>query len=124
MFEQLRDLRRQAVMATMDIFGFAHDNLNLARDMIEEKLAISFDTAQESGGSGQYFRWFFPPEGPCVQIRRNSGPTLRWHGSPPQPWHPDYQVLVFVHGQAHQAISGRLRESVSGLSFLETKPTM
>ena len=107
----------------MDVYGFAHEDLRAARKVIESALSISFEEAEESDGSGCYFRWYLP-DGPCVQIRSNAGSCLRWGGDPPQSWHPTYQILVFVHGRARESIAERLRHGVPGLSFLEEKATM
>lgn len=108
----------------MDVFGFAHEDLLVARRVIEEALSIELEEAEESRPPGQcYFRWYVP-DGPCVQIRSNSGPNLRRGGAPPQPWHPAYQILVFVHGPRRESVVERLRHSVPGLSFLENKQTM
>jgi hypothetical protein len=63
-----------------------------------------------------------------VQIRRNidhpSFPKedLVRTGSFP-PWHPDYGVLLFIHGPAQEMIEESLR-MVPGLVFLERRPTM
>jgi hypothetical protein len=110
-------------MATMDVYGFAHEDLRAARKVIESALSIGLEEAEESDGTGSYFRWYIP-DGPCVQIRSNSGSCLRWGGDPPQPWHPAYGVLVFVHGPARESVIERLQHSASGLSFLERKQTM
>ena len=110
-------------MATMDVYGFAHEDLRAARKVIESALWISLEEAEESDGSGCYFRWYVP-DGPCVQIRSNAGSSLRSGGDPPEPWHPPYGVLVFVHGQARETVTERLQHGVPGLSFLERKETM
>lgn len=107
----------------MDVYGFAHADLSAARKVIESALSICMEEAGERDGSGYYFRWYVP-DGPCVQIRSNSGPSLRRGGNPPQPWHPAYQILVFVHGQGQEAIAESLGHGVPGLSFLEKKATM
>jgi hypothetical protein len=62
-----------------------------------------------------------------VQLRRNSGPYQRWQGDPSHPWHPDYGVLVYVHGQdgpVREPTLEILKHDVPGLSFLERMPTM
>jgi hypothetical protein len=64
-------------MATMDVFGFEHDDLRGARKVVEDALLISLEEAHESDASDKYFRWRMP-DGPCVQIRINSGARLRW----------------------------------------------
>ena len=110
-------------MATMDVYGFAHEDLRAARTLIEGALAIRLEEAEESDRSGCYFRWYVP-DGPCVQIRSNSGSSLRSGGDPAQPWHPAYGVLLFVHGPARESITERLQHDVPGLSFLERKETM
>jgi hypothetical protein len=110
-------------MATMDVFGFAHADLRAARKAIETALAIRLEEAEESDGSGYYFRWATLSD-PWVQIRSNSGPCLRWGGDPRQPWHPTFGVLVFVHGPAQESVAQRLKHDVPGLSFLERKETM
>jgi hypothetical protein len=110
-------------LATMDVYGFTHEDLIAACKAVEGALSICLEEAKERDGFGCYFRWHVP-DGPCVQIRSNSGPTLRWGGDPPQPWHAAYQVLVFVHGRARESITERLRHGVPGLSFLEKKETM
>ena len=107
----------------MDVYGFTHEDLKAARKVIESVLSIRLEEAEESDGSGCYFRWYVP-DGPCVQIRSNSGSSQRSGGDPPQPWHPAYGVLIFVHGQAREAIIHRLQHGVPGLSFLERKETM
>src|SRR5688572_18639744 len=89
-------------MATVDVYGFAHEDLRAARKTIESALSICLEEGQESDGSGYYFRWSVHSD-PWVQIRSNSGPCLRWGGDPPQPWHPAYGVLVFVHGPAQES---------------------
>jgi len=109
-------------MATMNVYGFAHEDLRAARKVIESTLSICMEEAEESDGSGYYFRWYVP-DGPCVQIRSNSGTSLRWGGDPPQAWHPAYQILVFVHGQAQESVAERLQHGVPSLSFLERKET-
>jgi hypothetical protein len=110
-------------MPTMDVYGFTHPDLRAAREAIENVLSIRLEEAQESDGSGYYFRWASLSD-PWVQIRSNSGPCLRRSGDPPQPWHPDYGVLVFVHGPAQETVAKCLRHGVPGLSFLERKETM
>jgi len=110
-------------MATMDVYGFAHEDLKTARSAIESALSIRLEEAREEDGSGYYFRWYVP-DGPCVQIRSNSGTSLRWQGDPSHPWHPAYRVLVFVHGPARESIVQCLKHDVPGLSFLERKETM
>lgn len=107
----------------MDVYGFAHADLRAARKVIESTLSICMEEAEESDGSGCYFRWYVP-DGPCVQIHSNSGSSLRWGGDPPQPWHPAYPILVFVHGQGLEAIANSLGHDIPGLSFLEKKATM
>lgn len=110
-------------MATMDVYGFAHQDLRAARKAIESALSIHLEEAEESDGSGCYFRWAAHLD-PWVQIRSNTGPRLRWGGDPPQPWHPAHGVLVFVHGPAQESVAECLRHGVPGLSFLERKETM
>jgi hypothetical protein len=111
-------------MATMDVYGFAHEDLLAARRAIEGALSICLEEAEENTyPGGCYFRWYVP-DGPCVQLRRNSGPYQRWQGDPSNPWHPAYGVLVFVHGPARESVTKCLQQDVPGLSFLETKETM
>jgi hypothetical protein len=110
-------------MNTMDVYGFSDEDLKSARSAIEGALSIRLEEAREEGGSGYYFRGVVP-SGTWVQIRSNSGPSLRWQGDPSNPWHPAYRVLVFVHGQAPESIAECLKHSVPGLSFLERKETM
>jgi len=108
----------------MDVYGFAQEDLLAARRSIEGALSICLEEAGENTDSGGcYFRWEFP-DGPCVQLRRNSGPYQRWQGDPSNPWYPDYGVLVFVHGPAQESVAERLRHGVPGLTFLEKKETM
>jgi hypothetical protein len=110
-------------MATCEIYGFAHENLEAARAAIENALSIQLEEAQEEmPPAGCYFRGSVP-SGPSVQIRRNSGAFQRWHGDPSRPWYPGYGLLVFVHGTAPESIAEPLRR-VPGLSFLEQKETM
>jgi hypothetical protein len=108
-------------MATMDVYGFTHEDLLAARSAVEEALSIRLEEAEESDGS-EYFR-VEVPSGPCVQICSNSGTFLRWGGEPREPWHPAYRILVFLHGPAQDSVAARLR-GVIGLSFLEKKETM
>jgi hypothetical protein len=110
-------------MATMDVYGFAHEDLRAARKVIESALSIRLEEAEESDGSGYYFRWATLSD-PWVQIRSNSGSSLRWQGDPSNPWYPDCGVLVFVHGPAQESVAECLRHGVPGLSFLERKETM
>jgi hypothetical protein len=110
-------------MAAIDVYGFAHEDLNAARKAIESALSIRLEQAKENDGSGYYFRWATHSD-PWVQIRSNSCPCLRSGGNPPQPWHPAYGVLVFVHGPAQESVAKILRHGVPGLSFLEKKETM
>jgi hypothetical protein len=112
-----------ATMATMDVYGFADVDLKTARSAIESALSIRLEEAREEDGAGYYFRGAVP-SGPWLQIRSNSGTSLRWHGDPSHPWHSAYRVLVFVHGRAPESIAECLRHSIPGLSFLETKETM
>ena len=110
-------------MATVDVYGFAHEDMRAAREAIERALSMRLEEAQENDGSGYYFRWaaFLDP---WVQIRSNAGACLRRGGDPPEPWHPAYGVLVFVHGPAQESVAQRLKNKVPGLSFLERKDTM
>lgn len=109
---------------TADIYGFAHEDLEAARTAIEGAISIRLEEHQEDvPPGGRYFRIEIP-SGPCVQILRNSGPHQRWQGDPSNPWHPDFGVLVFVHGPARESITRILQHDVPGLSFLETKGTM
>jgi hypothetical protein len=106
----------------MDVYGFAHEDLEAARRMLEGSLPIRLEEAEETDPAGRYFRGYIP-SGPWVQLRRNSGPYQRWQGDPSHPWYPAYGVLVFVHGDAPESIAESLG-SVPGLSFLETRETM
>lgn len=107
----------------MHVYGFSHQDLRAARKVIECALSIRMEEAEESDGLGYYFVWSLP-DFPCVQIRSNYGSSLRWGGDPRQGWHPDYSILVFVHGGAQESVIERLRHGVPGLSFLEEKATM
>jgi len=111
-------------MGTSEVFGFAHDNMGAARKAVESALSISLEEKEESMPPGECFYIWYVPDGPCVQLRRNSGPYQRWQGDPSNPWHPDYGVLVYVHGQAREPTVEALKQNVPGLSFLETMPTM
>ena len=106
-------------MPTSDIYGFAHEDIDAARRAIESALSVHLEEHQESDFPGYYYRVEIP-SGPCVQIRRNSPPFIRWQGDPSNRWHPDYGLLVFVHGRAPESIAQYLRQ-VPGLSFLEKK---
>lgn len=110
-------------MATVDVYGFAHQDLRAAREVVESALSIRLEEAEESDGSGFYFRWAAVSD-PWVQIRSNAGACQRWGGDPPVPWHPAYGVLVFVHGPAQESVGERLRHGVPGIAFLERKGTM
>jgi hypothetical protein len=109
-------------MPTCDIYGFAHEDIDAARRAIESALSIRLEEVQESDLAGCYYRMEFQ-SGPCVQIRRNSGPFLRWQSDPSHPWLPEFGLLVFVHGVAPESIAQHLLR-VPGLSFLEQKETM
>lgn len=111
-------------MGTMHVYGFRHQDLRAASKAIESALSICMEQAEENDAPGYYFRWQAPLDGPCVQIRSNHGASLRWGGDPRQDWHPAYQILVLVHGQAREPIVERLRHGVPGLSFLEEKAAM
>src|ERR1051326_8625441 len=111
-------------MGTVDVYGFAHEDLSAARKAIETALSLDLEEAEEEGGgSGHYFRWAITDPwdacGVCLQIRSNSGSSLRWTGDPSNPWYPEYGVLVWVHGPAREPIKEGLRH-VPGLVFLET----
>ena len=114
-------------MGTVDVYGFVHEDLRAAREAIETALSLRLEEAQESDGSGCYFCWAitdpWDTRGVVLQIRSNSGSSLRWTGDPSNPWYPEYGVLVWVHGPARESVTEGLR-SVPGLSFLETKATM
>ena len=106
----------------MDVYGFAHEDIDAARRAVEIALSLRLEEAAEEDFPGCYY-WVEIPSGPCVQIRRNSPPFIRWHGDPSNRRHPGYGLLVFVHGTAPESIAQHLRR-VSGLSFLEQKATM
>jgi hypothetical protein len=113
-------------MHTAGVYGFASEDLEAARALIERALSIRLEVA-ESDSPSRYFRGDVP-SGPSVQIRRNidhsswqRSDSARKNAFPP--WHPDYGVLLFVHGPAQEIIEERLRV-VPGLIFLERKPTM
>lgn len=120
---ELGSLDHFAVMGTMHVYGFAHQDLRAARKVIERALSICMEEAKDSDEPGYCFRWYVP-DGPCVQILSNYGTALRWGGDPRQDWHPDYPILVFVHGGARESTIERLPHGVPGLSFLEEKATM
>jgi hypothetical protein len=109
-------------MSTSDIYGFAHEDIDAARRAIESALSLHLEEHLEGDFPGCYYRLEIP-SGPCVQIRRNSGPFIRWIGNPSNRWHPDYGLLVYVHGPAQESIAQQLRR-VPGLAFLEKKETM
>ena len=111
-------------MGTADVFGFAHDDLGAARRAIESALSISLEENEERTPPGGCFYVWYVPDGPCVQLRRNSGPHQRWQGDPSHPWHPDYGVLVYVHGPAREPMVEALKDDVPGLLFLERMQTM
>jgi hypothetical protein len=113
-------------MHTAGVYGFASEDLEAARVLIESALSIRLQVA-ECDNTGRYFRGDVP-SGPSVQIRRNID-----HSSRPRtdsarqdtlpPWHPDYGALLFIHGPAQEMIEESLR-AVPGLIFLERRPTM
>jgi hypothetical protein len=113
-------------MHTAGVYGFVSEDLDAARALIESALSIRLEAA-ESDNAGRYFRADVP-SGPSVQIRRNID-HMSWPRSDSAredafpPWHPDYGVLLFIHGPAQEMIEGSLRV-VPGLIFLERKPTM
>ena len=112
-------------MGTADVFGFTCDDLEAARKIIESALAISLQEKDEGPPlGGSFYIWKKTPDGPCVQLRRNSGPHQRWIGDPSHPWHPNYRVLVYVHGQERESIVEALKQDTTGLSFLERMETM
>ena len=106
----------------MDVYGFAHEDIDAARRAVESALSLPMEEAAESDFPGCYYRVEIS-SGPCVQIRRNSPPFIRWQGDPSNPWHPEYGLLVFVHGTAPESVAQQLRR-VPGLLFLEKKGTM
>lgn len=106
-------------MPTTDIYGFANDDMEAARTAVERALSIRLEEAQESTQPGGYYFRVDIPSGPTVQLRCNSGPYQGSH-----PWYPAYGVLVFVHGPAPESIADRLKYSVPGLLFLETRESM
>jgi hypothetical protein len=110
-------------MSTTDIYGFAHEDIDAARKAIENALSLRLEEAPEEDLSGDYYRAEIP-FGPGVQIRRNSAPHIRWQGDPSNLWHPEFGLLVFVHGNAPEAVAERLKQCVPGLSFLETRRSM
>jgi hypothetical protein len=109
-------------MGTMDVYGFRHEDIDVARAAVEGALSVRLEEHPESDFPGCYYRVEIP-SGPCVQIRRNSPPFIRWQGDPSNRWHPGYGLLVFVHGTATESVAQYLR-IVPGLSFLEQKETM
>ena len=109
-------------MGMMDVYGFAHEDIDAARRAVESALSLPLEEAAESDFPGCYYRVEIP-SGPCVQIRRNSPPFIRWQGDPSNRWHPDFGLLVFVHGTAPESVAQHLRR-VPGLLFLEQKATM
>jgi hypothetical protein len=111
-------------MGTADVYGFAHEDLEGARRAIENALSIRLEETPEGNPPiGSYFVWS-RGSGPWVQIRRNSGPHLRWQGDASHPWYPEYRLLVWVWGPGTESIAGCLQRDVPGLSFLERTPTM
>ncbi len=106
----------------MDVYGFAHEDIGAARQAIESALSLHMEEADENDLPGHYYRVEIP-SGPCLQIRRNSGPFIRWHGNPSNRWHAAYGLLVFVHGTAPDSVAQHLRR-LPGLLFLEQKETM
>jgi hypothetical protein len=110
-------------MAACDIYGFAHEDLDTARKLVENALSICLEEAEETmPPSGTYFRGNVSA-GPTVQLRRNSGPFQRWQGSPSHPWHLSYGLLIFVHGPNPESIREHLQR-VPDLVFLEHKEMM
>lgn len=106
-----------------DVYGFTHEDMEAARKAVESALSIRLEESPESDGLGNFFHWRVPSD-PWVQIHRNSGRHQRWTGDPSNPWHPDYKLLVFVHGPARESVAHCLKHSVPGLSFLESQRTM
>ena len=109
-------------MGMMDVYGFAHEDIAAARRAVERALSLPMEEAAEGDFPGYWYRVEIP-SGPCVQIRHNSPPFIRWQGDPSNRWHPDYGLLVFVHGTAPESVAQHLR-SVPGLVLLEQKGTM
>jgi hypothetical protein len=100
-------------MHTVGVYGFRSDDLEAARLLIESALSIHMEIADS--GNNRYFRADLS-SGPSVQIRRNIRDVF-------PPWHPDYGLLLFIHGPAQESIEEKLH-AVPGLIFLERKPTM
>ncbi|HEV2328170.1 MAG TPA: hypothetical protein VGY56_05195 [Verrucomicrobiae bacterium] len=111
-------------MPTTDIYGFTHEDIEAARTVIEGALSLRLKQAREHKYSEYYYDRVEIPSGPCVQIRRNSGPFIRWQGNPSNRWHPDFALLVFVHGPRQELVTQYLRSAAPGLTFLETKESM
>jgi hypothetical protein len=109
-------------MGTAHVYGFGHEDIDAARSAVESALSFRLEEHPEADFPGCYYLAHIP-SGPCVQIRRNSPPFIRWQGDPSNRWHPDYGLLVFVHGTAPESAAQHLR-TVPGLSFLEQKETM
>ena len=84
----------------MDVYGFAHEDLEAVRKAVEDVLSIHMEVVQEKNPPIGCHFWGCVPSGPYVQIRRNSGPHQRWQGDPSNLWHPTFGILVFVHGTA------------------------
>ena len=111
-------------MPTTDIYGFKHEDIEAARMVIESALSLRMEQAQEDDYPDYYYYRVELPSGPCVQIRRNSGPFIRHQIGSSNPWYPDYALLVFIHGPQQELVTKYLRNATSGLSFLETKGSM
>ena len=111
-------------MPTTDIYGFTHEDIEAARAVIEGALSLRLEQVQEHAYPEYYYYRVELPSGPCVQIRRNSGPFIRWRGDPSNRWHPDYALLVYVHGPRQELVTKYLRNATAGLTFLETKESM
>ena len=111
-------------MPTTDIYGFSHEDMESARKVIEGALSLQLEKAREDDFPEHHYYRVAIPSGPCVQIRRNSGPFIRWQGDPSNRWHPDYPLLVFVHGPRQELVTPHLQHADPGLSFLETKESM
>jgi len=58
-------------MASFDIYGFAHEDLEAVRSAIEGALSIRLEEARESMPPGGFYFRASVPSGPSVQIRRN-----------------------------------------------------
>ena len=113
-------------MTTTDIYGFQHDDLDVARVAIESALAIRLQ-GHDSTYLGEYFRGSVS-SALSLQLRRNTDPMHDPQSDSPEerfaePEFSSSRLLLLVSGSDAEAIRQTLQQRVSGLSFLRRRET-